>query len=152
MNDATNTKWATFDLLKALNAIHGGQFHDQFARIAAGLGLELPAVATPAPVPTPGREEEAVGEPSDPDILGRWIDACLDLSDPSATMSLADLFARWSQWAEREKAFAGSVNASSRALVKRWGVERKNRGEAGIFFTGVRLTEPTVPTGKPQVL
>ena len=88
------------------------------------------------------------------DVLGRWMEKCLDLSDANASSFLATLFASWKAWTEAEKEYAGSVNAFSRALVKRWGVERKNRGEAGIFFTGVRLsdekpTEPTVPTGKP---
>jgi hypothetical protein len=31
-------KWALFDLLKSLDALHGGQYHEGFQRIAQGLG------------------------------------------------------------------------------------------------------------------
>ena len=136
---ADAAQWGLFDLLKVLDAIHGGQHHEAFQRIAEGLGLALPAVATPAPDPAPCFEadKEAAGQ----DVHGRWIDECLDLSNPNATMFLADLFASWTAWTEREKAFTGSVNAFSRELVKRWGAKCKDRGEAGIFFTGVKLSD-----------
>jgi len=70
---------------------------------------------------------------------GRWIDECLDLSNPNATMFLADLFASWMAWTEREKAFTGTTNAFSRELVRRWGEARKGHGEKGVFFKGVKL-------------
>ena len=54
MSDAA--KWSLFDLLKTLDSIHAGEFHDEFARAAQGLGLELPAVAPP-PDPASGSEE-----------------------------------------------------------------------------------------------
>ena len=141
------TKWALFDLLKILNIIHGGACHEEFARIAEGLGRALPIVATPAPslapdqVPGGDAANEAGGEIAEQDTHGRWIANCLDLSNTNATMFLADLFASWTAWTEREKAFTGSVNAFSRELVKRWGAKCKDRGEAGIFFTGVKLSD-----------
>jgi hypothetical protein len=140
------TKWTTFDLLKALDIIFDGQHHATFARITEGLGLVLPALPPP-PDPAPDGEDEVVGGEADNEVgagrdaYGRWIDECLDLSNPNATMFLADLFASWTAWTEREKKFTGSVNAFSRELVKRWGAERKDRGEAGIFFTGVKLSD-----------
>ena len=75
----------------------------------------------------------------EPDAHGRWIDECLDLSDPNATLLLADLFASWTAWAEREKKFTGTTNAFSRELVRRWGEARKGHGEKGVFFKGVKL-------------
>jgi hypothetical protein len=54
-------------------------------------------------------------------------------------MFLADLFASWTAWTEREKKFTGTTNALSRALVRRWGEERKDRANVGIFFKGVKL-------------
>ena len=138
MSDAA--KWGLFDLLKVLDAIHGGRYHEAFARVAQDLGLALPAVPPP-PDPVPAIADEAGGEMAEQDTHGRWIDECLDLSNPNATILLADLFASWTAWTEREKEFTGSVNAFSRELVKRWGAERKDRGEAGIFFTGVKLSD-----------
>ena len=140
MNDATTAKWLLFDLLKALDTIFDGRHHETFARIAEGANLVLP-VLPPPPDPPPAIADEAGGEMAEQDTHGRWIDECLDLSDPNATMPLADLFASWTAWTEREKKFTGSVNAFSRELVKRWGAERKDRGEAGIFFTGVKLSD-----------
>ena len=122
--------------MKALDIIHDGQHHEVFARIAEGANLVLPVPPLP---PDPAPDSEANNEVGD--IHGRWIDECLDLSDPNATLPFADLFASWTAWTEREKAFTGSVNAFSRELVKRWGAERKDRGEAGIFFTGVKLSD-----------
>ncbi len=54
-------KWSLFDLLKTLDTIHAGEFHDEFARAAQGLGHELPAVAPP-PDPAPDSEDEIGGE------------------------------------------------------------------------------------------
>jgi hypothetical protein len=34
----TAVKWALFDLLRSLDALHGGQYHEGFQRIAQGLG------------------------------------------------------------------------------------------------------------------
>ena len=42
-------KWALIDLLRVSDAAHGGRFHTELARIAQGLGIEIPSVATPAP-------------------------------------------------------------------------------------------------------
>jgi hypothetical protein len=147
MNDAA--KWGLFDLLKTLDAIHGGQHHEEFQRAAEGLGLVLPIVAPPAPSPAPDQvpggdaAPEAGGEAgcsmADADTHGRWIDACLELSNPNATLLLADLFASWTAWTEREKAFTGTTNAFSRELVKRWGEGRKGHANTGIFFKGVKL-------------
>ena len=135
MNDAA--KWGLFDLLKALDTIHGGQHHEVFTRIAEGLNLALPALPPPPPDPAPcfGADKEAAGQ----DTHGRWIDECLDLSNANATLLLADLFASWTGWTEREKAFTGTTNAFSRELVRRWGEARKGHGEKGVFFKGVKL-------------
>jgi hypothetical protein len=84
-------------------------------------------------------DSEADKEAAGLDAHGRWIDECLDLSDPNATLLLADLFASWTAWAEREKKFTGTTNAFSRELVRRWGEARKGHGERGVFFRGVRL-------------
>jgi hypothetical protein len=131
MNDVVNTKFGLFALLRTLDVLHGGEAHDEFSRIAADLGLQLPALPP---------EAEADGEQeSQRDTHDRWADGCLDLSDPNATTPLADLFANWTAWTEREKAFTGTVNAFSRALVRRWGEERKDRANTGIFFKGVKL-------------
>ena len=100
------------------------------------LGLALPALPPPPdPPPCFEADKEAAGL----DAHGRWIAECLDLSDPNATLPLADLFVSWTAWTEREKAFTGSVNAFSRELTKRWGAERKDHGEKGVFFKGVKL-------------
>jgi hypothetical protein len=142
MSDGTSAKWATFDLLKALDIIHSGQHHETFARIAEGLGVVLPVLPPPSdPVP---EADSAAGSAADKevaslDVHGRWIDECLDLSNPNATMFLADLFASWMAWTEREKAFTGTTNAFSRELVRRWGEARKGHGEKGVFFKGVKL-------------
>jgi hypothetical protein len=131
MNDAVNAKFAIFGLLRTLDVLHGGEAHDEFAAIAESLGLQLPTLPP---------EAEANGEQeSEQDAHGRWIDECLDLANPNATTFLADLFANWTAWTEREKAFTGTVNAFSRALVRRWGEERKDRANTGIFFKGVKL-------------
>jgi hypothetical protein len=62
MNDGTSAKWGLFSLLKALDAIHGGQHHETFARISwDDLNLELP-VLPPPPDPAPDGEDEAAGE------------------------------------------------------------------------------------------
>ena len=37
-------KWALLDLLKLLDLIHDGEWHEEFQRIASTLGIELPAV------------------------------------------------------------------------------------------------------------
>lgn len=42
MRDTDEVRWALIDLLKLLDAIHGGQFHDEFNQIAQKLGVELP--------------------------------------------------------------------------------------------------------------
>jgi len=136
MSDAG--KWMLFDLLKMLDVIHGGQYHEGFARIAEGANLVLPALPPP-PDPAPAIADEAGGEMAEQDVHGRWIDECLDLSNPNATMFLADLFASWMAWTEREKAFTGTTNAFSRELVRRWGEARKGHGEKGVFFKGVKL-------------
>jgi hypothetical protein len=54
-------KWELFHLLKVLDSIHDGQYHSEFARIAEGLGLELPAMAPPSD-PVPDGEDETAGE------------------------------------------------------------------------------------------
>ena len=150
MNDAA--KWGLFDLLKALDTIHDGQHHEVFRRIAQDdLNLALPALPPP-PDPAPAIADVTAGEPSGPapcfeankeaagqDVHGRWIGECLDLSDPNATMPLADLFASWTAWTEREKKFTGTTNAFSRELVRRWGEGRKGHANTGIFFKGVKL-------------
>jgi hypothetical protein len=64
MPDAT--KWSLFDLLKTLDAIHAGEFHDEFARAAQGLGLELPVVALP---PDPRIEHGAGSAPDGEDEI-----------------------------------------------------------------------------------
>ena len=132
MNDAA--KWGLFDLLKALDTIHDGQHHEVFRRIAEGLNLALPALPPP-PDPPPGcsADNEVA------DVHGRWIDECLDLSDPNATLPFADLFASWTAWTERERKFTDTANAFSRELVRRWGEARRDRVAAGIFFKGVKL-------------
>ena len=137
-----------------------GQHHEVFTRIAEGLGLALPALPPPpdpAPDQVPGGDAaNEVGDMNPPagiraatdeymagqDVHGRWIDECLDLSNPNATLPFADLFASWTAWTEREKKFTGTANAFSRALVRRWGAARKGRGEAGmIFFKGVKFSD-----------
>jgi hypothetical protein len=35
-------KWALLDLLKLLDVIHDGGYHEEFQRIAETLGIELP--------------------------------------------------------------------------------------------------------------
>lgn len=42
MRDIDEVKWALVDLLKLLDGIHGGLFHEEFSRIAKTLGVELP--------------------------------------------------------------------------------------------------------------
>ena len=120
--------------MKALDIIHDGQHHEVFARIAEGANLVLPVPPLP---PDPAPDSEANNEVGD--IHGRWIDECLDLSDPNATLPFADLFASWTVWTAREKKFTGTANAFSRELVRRWGEARKDRVAAGIFFKGVKL-------------
>jgi hypothetical protein len=77
MSDAA--KWGLFDLLKALDAIYGGQHHEVFRRIAEGLGLALPALPPPPPDPALGGEAEADSE----------ADSCAKgcLKDPPAVLS-----------------------------------------------------------------
>jgi hypothetical protein len=151
MNDGA--KWATFDLLKALDIIFDGRHHETFHRIAwDDLNLALPVLPPPPPDPAPAIADAAAGEPSDPapcfeadkeaagqDVHSRWIDECLDLSNPNATLLLADLFASWTAWTERERKFTGTTNALSRELVRRWGEARKGHANTGIFFKGVKL-------------
>ena len=149
-------KCALFDLLKTLDSVHNGQHHASFARVAQGLGLELPAVATPAPDQAPdqdpggeaaneagGEADNEVGDVNPParigaaqDVHGRWIDECLDLSNPNATMFLADLFASWTAWTEREKEFTGTANAFSRELVRRWARSAKTAARRGSSSRG----------------
>ena len=50
-------KWALIDLLKVVDAAHGGRFHTELARIAQGLGIEIPPV-DPVPDPPGGAFEE----------------------------------------------------------------------------------------------
>jgi hypothetical protein len=144
INDAVNAKFGLFGLLKTLDVIFAGQHHETFQRIAEGLGLALPALPPP-PDPAPDGEDEVAGGGADNqvgagrDAYGRWIDECLNLSNPNATLLLADLFASWTTWTEREKAFTGTANALSRELVRRWGEARKDRANTGIFFKGVKL-------------
>ena len=38
-------KWALLDLLKLLDLVHDGEYHDEFQRIATTLGIELPHIA-----------------------------------------------------------------------------------------------------------
>jgi hypothetical protein len=37
-----SVKWAFLDLLKLLDVIHDGEWHEDLQRIAEGLGVELP--------------------------------------------------------------------------------------------------------------
>ena len=37
-------KWALLDLLKLLDLIHDGEWHEEFQRIASTLGIELPRI------------------------------------------------------------------------------------------------------------
>lgn len=42
MEHTDAVRWALIDLLKLLDAIYGGQYHAEFARIAGTLGVEIP--------------------------------------------------------------------------------------------------------------
>ena len=61
MNDAVSAKFAIFDLLKVLDTFHDGELHGELKRVAAGLNLELPAMAPP-PDQGPDGEAETDGE------------------------------------------------------------------------------------------
>jgi hypothetical protein len=56
---------ALIDLLKVVDAAHGGRFHTELARIARTLGIEIPPVATPAPDRAPA--------PAPPGRVRGWI-------------------------------------------------------------------------------
>jgi putative DNA primase/helicase len=73
------------------------------------------------------------------DVHGRWIDECLDASNPQAKTHLAKLFTSWATWAEAEKEYVGTRNSLSRELVKRYGEKSKDRDENGVFFTGLKI-------------
>jgi hypothetical protein len=134
-------KWSLFDLLKTLDAIHAGEFHDEFARAAQGLGLELPVVALP-PDPAPDSEDEAAGEATDEtdgeDVRGRWLAECIDTSEPNAQTLAANLYESWSQWAGREKESAGTSTALTRELNKRFPGRSLHKAE-GTAFAGLRI-------------
>jgi hypothetical protein len=134
-------KWSLFDLLKTLDAIHAGEFHDEFARAAQGLGLELPVVALP-PAPAPDSEDEAAGEATDEtdgeDVRGRWLAECIDTSEPNAQTLAANLYESWSQWAGREKESAGTSTALTRELNKRFPGRFLHKAE-GTAFAGLRI-------------
>ena len=40
--DDDPVKWALLDLLKLLDLVHDGEWHEEFQRIASSLGIELP--------------------------------------------------------------------------------------------------------------
>jgi hypothetical protein len=111
MTDAVKTKFATFDLLKALDVIFGGQHHETFARIAEGLGLQLPVMAPP-PDQGSDSEDEAAGEV--PDRI------CDFLAAQTEPVGLAQIVAglnanRW------------SINSALHRLLKKGSVEHVGR-------------------------
>ena len=44
-------KWALLDLLKVLDSIYDGEWHEEFQRIASTLGVELPWINDPGELP-----------------------------------------------------------------------------------------------------
>jgi hypothetical protein len=105
-------KWSLYDLLKTLDAIHGGEYHAEFARAAQTLGLELPATSPPL---DPAPDSEADGEQESQQ--GRVLQFLGSQTEP-ATLGriVAELNAnRW------------TVNSTLHRLLKKGNVEHVGR-------------------------
>ena len=71
-------KWALIDLLRVSDAAHGGRFHAELARIAQGLGIEIPPVD---PVPDQALDQVPDGAVEDSGDQSNALAGLLELLD-----------------------------------------------------------------------
>ena len=72
------------------------------------------------------------------DALGRWInEACL--TDAQRTVTVAELFAAWKEWAECAGEYVGSMRRLSEGLAERGFVKWRSPGAGRMGFRGIAL-------------
>ena len=76
------------------------------------------------------------------DTLNIWINECCDVSDASGYTSVASLYARWKEWADKSGEFAGTMKAFSQKLEDRRFKRHRKRNERGFVGIAVNQRDP----------